>query len=318
MPLDPREQKGVEAPIEAGHNNKKPTENNVPNIADAHMEVHATHEHHPTQHTPSLDGKVFIVDPEPPIVILYGPTSCGKSMTLVRLTRWLSENGYTITPDRSFRSSTDVKYQNNCDNFMSIINSDIAQDGTMDYMLVDVIEASTAKVKCKILEAPGEYYFDSVNIDREYPNYLETIYSAPNRKVWTFIVEPGWLDPNNRAAYVARINALTIKPNDRAVIMLNKADKAPGVIDNTGFCHEKAAMGYTNTYFRGIFNRFRNRTPIVNIFKPYNCGFAPFVTGRYPWVEVEDGQGNTEKVKQFIQGNDEYPAKLWEEIKKSI
>ena len=84
MPLDPREQKGVDAPIETGHNNKKPTENNVPNIADAHMEVHTTHEHHPTQHTPSLDGKVFIVDPEPPIVILYGPTSCGKSMTLVR------------------------------------------------------------------------------------------------------------------------------------------------------------------------------------------------------------------------------------------
>ena len=86
MPLDPREQKGVDAPIETGHNNKKPTEKNVTNIADAHMAVHATHEHHPTQHTPSLDGKVFIVDPEPPIVILYGPTSCGKSMTLVRLT----------------------------------------------------------------------------------------------------------------------------------------------------------------------------------------------------------------------------------------
>ena len=191
MPLDPREKKGVDSSIEAGHNNKKPTDNNVANIADAHMEVHATHEHQPTHSTPSLDGEVFIVDPEPPIVILYGPTSCGKSMTLVRLTRWLSQNGYTITPDRSFRSSTDVKYQNNCDNFMSIINSDIAQDGTMDYMLVDIIEISTGKVKCKILEAPGEYYFDSVNIDREYPNYLETIYSAPNRKVWTFIVEPG-------------------------------------------------------------------------------------------------------------------------------
>ena len=100
--------------------------------------------------------------------------------------------------------------------------------------------------------------------------------------------------------------------------MLNKADDAPGVIDKTGFCHEEAAKGYTNTYFRGIFNRFRNRTPIVSIFKPFNCGFVPFVTGRYPWVEVEDGTGNTKKMKHFIQGNDEYPAKLWEEIKKSI
>lgn len=54
--------------------------------------------------TPVLDGVVNI-PPDAPIVILFGPTSCGKSMALKRLTRYLRQSGnyQAIEPERSFR-----------------------------------------------------------------------------------------------------------------------------------------------------------------------------------------------------------------------
>ena len=50
---------------------------------------------------------VTIADKDAPIVVLFGPPACGKTMTLVRLTRFLRENGYTITPIRTFRPNYD-------------------------------------------------------------------------------------------------------------------------------------------------------------------------------------------------------------------
>ena len=41
---------------------------------------------------------VTVSDPNTPIVILYGPPSCGKTMTLVRMTRYLQSQGYTVVP----------------------------------------------------------------------------------------------------------------------------------------------------------------------------------------------------------------------------
>lgn len=37
---------------------------------------------------------VTVADTETPIVVLYGPPSCGKTMTLVRLSRYLRSKGY--------------------------------------------------------------------------------------------------------------------------------------------------------------------------------------------------------------------------------
>ena len=54
--------------------------------------------------------QITIKDREAPIVVLYGPPSCGKTMTLVRLTRYLKRNGYQVSPVRSLRPSDDRHY----------------------------------------------------------------------------------------------------------------------------------------------------------------------------------------------------------------
>lgn len=42
--------------------------------------------------------RVTISDHDAPLVILFGPPACGKTMTLVRMTRFLQSEGYTVSP----------------------------------------------------------------------------------------------------------------------------------------------------------------------------------------------------------------------------
>ena len=46
--------------------------------------------------------KVIISNKNIPIVILFGPPSCGKTMLLIRLTRYLKSIGYSIKPIKNF------------------------------------------------------------------------------------------------------------------------------------------------------------------------------------------------------------------------
>ena len=41
---------------------------------------------------------ITIADQNTPIVVLFGPPSCGKTMTLVRLTRYLRTIGFNVEP----------------------------------------------------------------------------------------------------------------------------------------------------------------------------------------------------------------------------
>ena len=45
---------------------------------------------------------VTIANKDVPLVILFGPAACGKTMTLVRLTRYLRNKSFKISPVRSF------------------------------------------------------------------------------------------------------------------------------------------------------------------------------------------------------------------------
>ena len=99
---------------------------------------------------------VTIADKDAPIVILFGPPACGKTMTLVRLTRYLRENGYKIEPIK------------------------------ISFMLVKV--SKNGRTICQILEAPGEYYFNPKAPRSQFPRYFNAIKSSKNRKIWTIMV----------------------------------------------------------------------------------------------------------------------------------
>ena len=60
---------------------------------------------------------IEISDHNAPIVVLFGQPACGKTMTLVRMTRYLISQGYSVDPVREFRPNYDVNYTKNCEDF---------------------------------------------------------------------------------------------------------------------------------------------------------------------------------------------------------
>lgn len=257
---------------------------------------------------------VTVADYKTPLVILFGPPSCGKTMTLIRLTRYLQSVGYTVQPETSFRPAYDSNYKSLCENFDQMIGNEDAARSTsrINFMLVKVL--SGGRPVCQILEAPGEHYFDPRNPKAAFPKYVNTIISSPNRKIWTVIVEPdstGKMDDAGRRNYVAKLRGLKsqISPRDKIVFIFNKIDETPFVV-SPGVVKTGLAMQHVSYLYPDIFVPFKNQNPITKLWKEYNFDFCPFHTGYF----VDDAGG----VKTFQQGHDIYPRKLWSVILKRI
>ena len=254
--------------------------------------------------------RVTISDHNAPLVILFGPPACGKTMTLVRMTRFLQAEGYPVSPIRTFRPTSDTNYTDICERFDETMNSDNAATSTnrISFMLVEVIK--NGRRICQILEAPGEYYFDPKKPNAQFPNYVNTIIASSNRKVWTIMVEPDWMDHTDRANYVSKITRLkqSMRPKDNAVFIFNKIDKT-NFVRSVGNINMSAAITEIKNLYPSIFVPFMNQNPITKLWREYNCDFVPFQTGFY----TEAVNGLT-----YQEGPREYCVKLWKCIMSKI
>lgn len=259
---------------------------------------------------------VSIADHVVPIIVLFGPTECGKTMTLIRMTRFLQKYGYRVSPIRSFRPSADAHYAQMCEGYNKLICSDNAAEGTqmISFMLVEVLDKNGHRI-CQILEAPGEYYYNPKEPNNDFPAYVNTIINSDNRKIWIYMVEPDWKDPSDRSGYVARLQKLKtmMRPQDKAIFLYNKVDKsnfviAPGRVNLPGIKNDIENM------YPGIFTPFVNLNPITKWFKPYLCDLIPFSNGSFAKASKADGS----VYLTYQQGVDEYPQMLWNIIMKRI
>lgn len=263
--------------------------------------------------------RVTIADGKAPLVILFGPPACGKTMTLVRLARYLNKRGYIVSPVRTFRPSDDQNYVEICkpENFNRIINSPDAANSTanISFMLVEIIK--DGKRLCQILESPGEYLFNPNKPSEPFPSYVNTIIHSNNRKLWAIMVEPDWRNVEDRINYVTRINELSTRMDvrDKTLFIFNKIDKTNFTRKKGQINIPQARVEISNLY-PGIFEMFRNQNPISKLWKDYLCGFVPFQTGTYTQTTRMDSRGNV--VYNYQEGADYYPEILWNEIRKSI
>lgn len=253
---------------------------------------------------------VTISDSQAPLVILFGPPSCGKTMTLVRLTRFLKSEGYSVSPIRTFRPTSDTNYADICNTFDSTMNSSDAAGSTdrISFMLVEVIRKG--RRICQILEAPGEYYFNPKKPNEGFPNYVNTIIASSNRKVWAIMVEPDWMDAVDRRNYATKVARLkqSMRSKDSTIFVFNKIDLT-NFVRGVGDINRSAAIREINILYPNIFVPFMNQNPITRFFKEYNCDFVPFQTGYF----TRALNGVT-----YQEGPREYCVKLWNAIMKSI
>ncbi len=255
---------------------------------------------------------VTIADTKAPITILFGSPACGKTMTLIRLTRYLKKIGYVVQPVRSFRPNYDTNYVDLCNNFDLMVNSSDAADSTnrISFMLVNVIKGG--KTLCQLMEAPGEHYFDPKKPFAPFPRYLNNIINGNNRKIWLFMVEPvhtnkNMPDVSDRRNFVNKVHKVKQKMNgkDQSIFVYNKIDETPFVISR-GKVNITAARKDVSDNYPNIFEPFKNQNPITKYVWDFNFDFIPFQTG--------DFSQTSDNKYTFEEGPDEYPKKLWNSI----
>ncbi len=262
-----------------------------------------------------------IVNTKVPLVVFVGPPASGKSMILVRLAQYLFKNGYRISPDTTFMATPE--YANACAEFSTKLNTNIALEGTVKYLLVDVYDTA-GRVVAKLLEAPGEDFYDSdpttaIRNNNQLKPYLTTIMASANPKSYVVLLD---LDSNlsfrthnnHRLAYMGRflndfypnIN----KENDQIVLLYNKIDKTQfGTIH--GCPDEKIARDDAKIYYDAFFNTMKV-SKLAGWLTVDNFTFQTFCTGIF--ADVWDNNGH--KYQTYNVADDCYPKKLWKQLMK--
>ena len=255
--------------------------------------------------------KVEIPDKDTPIVVLFGPPASGKTMMLIRLTRWLKKKGYGVMPIRTFRPADDA-YESMCDSFNAMVDSNEAAENTkgLDFMLLKV--SKDGHPICQILEAPGEHYYDPRNPEKKFPPYLHKIITEQrNRKIYTLLMETEWKGNKNikddmqRTNYVEKIRQLKTlsSTRDRFIVILNKIDLTDFRLAKGRYNRVDARREVSDKY-PDIFKIFLNEHPITRFFRPSFASFGAFQSGEFS--QTADGNKTI-----YTAGADDYARELW-------
>lgn len=262
---------------------------------------------------------IRIGDRQAPVIILFGTPASGKSMTLVRLARYLRKvKGLTVAADRTFKSGD--SYVELCNQFEKHLNTRTALPSTKDdeFLMVKIYE--NGRLVAHILEAPGEHFFKPLSPKEMHisgqinmrPYLTKIIDQIPNRRIWAFLLQAQWgFDGKNYDAFVDTIRTCKdrfIQPTDRTILLYNQVDVLNHLFKNARIMPKQAELAMRGEY-SGIDGIFKNTNPITSLWKDFTYSFVPFSTGTY---SMEKGE------KVYTESKDYFPEMLWETLKKCI
>lgn len=259
---------------------------------------------------------IKIGDENSPIVILFGPPSCGKSMTLVRLARYLRKQHYSVMADPTFKP--DAEYRKRCKIFEKNLDSKNALESTHENEFLMAKVVLHGRTICQLLEAPGEDFYKTKNPEETKggnfrPYLTKIVRKLRNRKIWIFIAEANWEHQDHVDRYVERIAScknLLMKKNDRAILLYNMIDRKEELFVDSQIMMEPAEDSMKAEYI-GLADIFPNKNPFTSLWRKYNYIFVPFCTGSY-----HDQLGTN--LKRYEESEDDYPERLWNVLLKAI
>ncbi len=241
-----------------------------------------------------------------PLVVFFGPSNIGKTVTLLRLCSYL-RGKYEISPDQSFR--TDDLYAATTAAFESMLQSmRFAPDATGDvnFLLLNVMHNGIRF--CQFLESPGEHFFDRTKPNAAYPTYMNKILADGYMKLFVFFFEIDMFrsddDLRNYSDKISRLVSDRISSErDRVIILCNKCDLQSHFRGGKPIVSEYRKAICDDSAFRRLEEALRN------------SGFR-----HVPFVAFSSGSYNNDSTgqKAFAPSPEHYPKALWSHIYQSI
>ena len=262
--------------------------------------------------TTTYSGDIEIKNIKGPLVIFFGPSEIGKTVSLITLSRYINSH-YDVNPNEDFRS--DIGYTKVKENFKKMLTDRDAPDttGAVNFILLDVTNRSKGGIFCQFLEAPGEHYFNKNSPDdKVYEPYLNQIFESNYRKIYVFFFAfDMFKDDKTNIKYVEKIVDLlqtrVKSKKDRVIILCNKVDLYPHYFrDGKPMISAIKNALYTNEANKALVNYLRNSNH-------RRIEFVAFSAGKFNSLDLN---GKFRKV--FTTSHDNYSKSFWNVVFKSI
>ena len=245
-----------------------------------------------------------------PIIPLLGLPYVGKTMTLIRLTRYLEEQGYRVEPDRFFRPSYDGYYSELCDTYQCMVNSAQAASSTslVSILMVNVYDKRGRSI-CSFIDTPGEMLRENSMANK----YLKYIQGTTNRKIWLFLLEPNMMDNTKLSSYKKCINEIIKNSNerDRNILLLNKSD----LINNYfNLNNQQQLYHFIGNRYPEILSSFDDHSFTSLLLRKLQIYTSPYI------LSFQTGSFHESESLGFIYqpSSNKNPKRLWELILKII
>lgn len=251
--------------------------------------------------------KINIADKATPLVLFIGPEASGKTIALMRMTRYLTSSlNYSVIPDIIFRKH-DHYYSIMCERFREAVWSDFKFGVLRDPgpFLIKVVDEG--KSICQIIDIPGDMLQIKSKSGESY-HCVNEIFSSTNKKIWVLFIEQGWGDnQEERELWVQYIHNIQkfISGKDKVLFLFSKADyqRARGQYSRDGKPIKKLFFDQIKHEYPGLFDCF------------LNTGISKFIHGKYNFSSICFSAGVFSHSKDgrdvFTMESDEYCKNLW-------
>lgn len=254
-----------------------------------------------------------ITDTNIPVVILWGAPNVGKTFTLLRLLKYLRNQGYYFQINESYQTYLNSEFKDVCHAFEETLSTlmysyspciNLNFGGTLHKISI------FARSICQIIDESGELYFGSQNIF-----LTDYLLGHSVKRIWVIIIDLNCSEMNNDydIHYANQIDRIREKSNDsdKLILLVNKIDQTPYMISPIDF-RMNALKNEIEAKFPLLYESLKEKNSFKKLFCSLKCVILPYTSGDF--LKTFDDHGC--EYQRWCFGEDIFPQKLIKEILK--